>query len=85
MDIKNLKQQLHNAKKLASEIENQNRIFDDILQETVKGVDDTEKPVVESLIALSQRALNLAKKGEGDKAQQLIKDFKIKNGGQSNK
>ena len=82
MDWKKITSQMKDVEKMTSGIKEQSRIFENILQETVKGCDDSQKPIIEETIALTKRALALAKQGKRDEATQLIKDFKY--GGQSN-
>ena len=76
MDLNNLKQQMESAKKLVEETKTQSRIFEQILQETVKGVDESQKAKIAEVQLLAKKAINLAKQGKGEEAQSLIKTFK---------
>lgn len=82
MDISKLKKQLENAKKMASSINQQNTIFEQTLQEAVKGAKEEDKPEIERVRVLSIRAIALAKQGKSQEAQDLIKQFT--DGSQSN-
>lgn len=82
MDISKLKEQLENAKKLASSIKQQNTIFEATLQEAVKGAKEEDKPEIERVRVLSIKAMALAREGKSQEAQDLIKQFK--DGSQSN-
>ena len=64
------------SKKMTSGIKEQSCIFENILQDTVKRADESEKPAIEQTIALTKRALALAKQGKREEAEKLIKDFK---------
>jgi len=72
-------EQLNSLLKLAEESKNQMnlqiRIFDETMVEMVKGVPEEDKEQVEHFRALSQRAINLAKEGKSQEAQELIKNF----------
>lgn len=82
MDWNKITKQMEDVHKMTSGIKEQSRIFENILQDTVKRADESEKPIIEETIALTQRALALAKQGKRDEATELIKNFK--HGGQSN-
>lgn len=79
INTKTLKQQLENAKKLASQINVQNTIFEQTLQEAVKGAPEEDKRELEKVRVLSIKAISLAKKGKLEEAQDVIKQFQ--NGG----
>jgi len=83
MDLDQAKLQLENVQKLAKGIEKQNRIFDETLTQAVKGADKSDKPEIERIIALSKRAIGLAKQGKSEEAQELIRNFKP-NGSKNN-
>lgn len=71
--------QLNSLIKLAEESKNQMnihiRIFDETMSEMIKGVPEKDKGEIEKFKALSQRAINLAKEGKSEEAQELIKNF----------
>lgn len=79
INVETLKQQLENAKKLASQINVQNTIFEQTLQEAVKGAPEEDKQKLEKVRVLSIKAISLAKKGKLEEAQDVIKQFQ--NGG----
>lgn len=58
-------------------------IFEKSIQEVKKNVSDDEKIAIEKLQGLSQKAINLAKKGKSNEATELIKNFNY--GGKGNK
>ena len=71
----NLKQLQEMAKESSKKLNLELRIFDETMAEAIKGVPDSEKQIVEQVKGLSQRAINLAKNGKIEQAQQIIKDF----------
>lgn len=75
IDFKTLEQQARVSQKLVMEIKNQNRTFDNIIQEAVKGAPNEDKKKVEEFRLLSINAINLAKEGKIEEAQNLIKSF----------
>tara|TARA_R110000851_G_scaffold108617_1_gene230027 strand:- start:12184 stop:12423 length:240 start_codon:yes stop_codon:yes gene_type:complete len=76
MDINVLKQQAESAKKLFSEINNQNRIFGELIDDAMMGAKETEKPEINKIQMLTKKAINLAKQGKLDEAQTLIKNYR---------
>ena len=81
MDLKNIKAQLQLSKKAIQETKNQNRIFETILQEAIKGAPKEDKKEIQRLQNMSRKAINLAKQGKLEEAQTLIKSFS--DGGQN--
>lgn len=81
MDLKNIKAQLELSKKAIQETKNQNRIFETILQEAIKGAPKEDKKEIQRLQNMSRKAINLAKQGKLKEAQTLIKSFS--DGGQN--
>lgn len=81
MDLKNIKAQLQLSKKAIQETKNQNRIFETILQEAIKGAPKEDKKEIQRLQNMSRQAINLAKQGKLEEAQTLIKSFS--DGGQN--
>lgn len=81
MDLKNIKAQLELSKKAIQETKNQNRIFETILQEAIKGAPKEDKKEIQRLQNMSRQAINLAKQGKLEEAQTLIKSFS--DGGQN--
>lgn len=81
MDLKNIKAQLELSKKAIQETKNQNRIFETILQEAIKGAPKEDKKEIQRLQNMSRKAINLAKQGKLEEAQTLIKSFS--DGGQN--
>lgn len=75
MDYKGIKEQLALAEKSAREIKNQSRIFENTLQEAVKGAPIEAKSQIDQIRVLSAKAISLAKQGKMEESQQLIKDF----------
>lgn len=76
IDLNTIIEQGKLAQKAVVEIKNQNRIFESILQEAVKGAPNEDKKKVEEVRLLSLKAINLAKEGKIEEAQNLIKIFK---------
>ena len=63
---------------------NQNiAIFDKTLEESIELAPETDKAKLEEVKALSQRAFNLAKKGDAKEAQEILRRFQ--NGSKNNK
>lgn len=75
MDLKHIHAQLELSKKAVSEMNKQNRIFDNLLNEAVKGAPEKDKKTIESLRIKSMKAIRLAKEGKSEEAQQIIKDL----------
>lgn len=75
MELNALLEQAKLSQKAISEIQNQNRIFETILQEAVKGAPNEDKKKIEEVRQLSINAINLAKQGKIEEAQNLIKKF----------
>lgn len=71
----NLKQLMKLAEKSMEQINKEIRIFELTLDESIKNVDDNDKGEIESLKALSTKAINLAKMGKAEKAQEIIRNF----------
>lgn len=82
MELHQLKELLKSSEKAAMEIKNQNRIFGSTLQEAIKGAPIEDKDKIDQVRILSLKAIELAKQGKSEEAQQLIKEFN--NGGQGN-
>ncbi len=75
------------SRKAAAQLNQELRIFDQLMEETVKNVPDDQKPQVEEVKAFSVKAINLAKKGRVEEAQALTKELirQHQNGRKSNK
>ena len=71
----NIKELQELSRKAVSELNTQIRIFESSINQTLENVNEDEKSEVEKLKALSTKAINLAKMGKADQAQQLIKDY----------
>jgi len=82
MDLKNIKAQLELSKKALSEYKKQNTIFEQILQNAIKGAPEEDQGEIEKIRILTIKVTNLAKAGKLEEAQTLIKDYQ--NGGQGN-
>jgi hypothetical protein len=76
IDLKTIKAQSELSKKLFKEIENQNRIFEKTIESVMKGAPESDKPKINQIQMLSQKAINLAKQGKLEDAQNLIKNFR---------
>lgn len=63
------------ASKCTEQMNLQMAIFEKSLQEVKENVSDKEKGEIEKLQALSNKAINLAKKGKSDQASELIKNY----------
>jgi len=61
--------------KAMAEMKNQISIFDATLQEALKGAPQQDKSQIEELKALCNSAINLAKTGKADAAQELIRNY----------
>lgn len=75
IDLNTIKQQMETSKKLFSEINNQNRIFGELIDNAMKGAPDQDKPEISKLKLMATKAINLAKQGKSEEAQTLIKNF----------
>lgn len=83
MDLNDIIQQANISKEAIQQIKNQNRIFETILHEAVKGAPNEDKSKIEEVRMISKKVIDLAKQGKSEEAQQMIKDFQ--NGGKNNK
>lgn len=83
MGLDNIKKQIELGRKSIKELQNQNAIFDELLTETIEGVPEEQKNLVQEIKVLSQRAFALAKQGKTEEAQTLIKQ--MQNVGKSSK
>lgn len=83
---KNLKQ-LQDLSRMAVEsskqLDSQIGLINATISETLKNANESEKPEIENIMALTTKAINLAKQGKSDQAQELIKTFE--NGRKNNK
>lgn len=75
MDLSTIIKQAELSKQAVMEINQQNRIFEQILNDVVKGAPKEDQAKVDEIRLLSLKAINLAKQGKNDEAQKLIKDF----------
>ena len=75
MDFKNILSQVELSKNAVMEMKNQNRIFENLLQEVVKGVPEKDKKKVEEIRQKSVQAIRLAEEGKADEAQKIIQDL----------
>lgn len=82
MDLNDVIQQANISKEAIQQIKNQNRIFETILHEAVKGAPNEDKSKIEEVRMMSKKVIDLAKQGKSEEAQQMIKDFQ--NGGKNN-
>lgn len=71
----NLNSLLQLAEESRKQMNLQMSIFDGVLNEMVKEVPEKDKDKIEEFKALTQRAINLAKEGKTEEAQELIKNF----------
>ncbi len=71
-----LSQHAELSKKAVEEMKKQIRVYEQTMEATVKNAPDDQKKELESVRLMSIRALNLAKQGKSDEANQLIKDFR---------
>jgi hypothetical protein len=63
------------SQKSAQELTQQIRIFDEIMQKTVQQANEGDKQAVEELFGIAQQAINLAKTGKVDQANETIRNF----------
>lgn len=75
INIENIKRQCELAKSAVSEIKKQNRIFETLMHEAIKGAPEEHKKDIQRIQVLATKAINLAKQGKSEEAQNLIKDF----------
>jgi len=76
IDLNAIKQQGEAVQKLITEMNNQNRIFENTIDSAMKGAPESDKKAINKIKLLSKKAINLAKQGKMDEAQTLIKSFK---------
>lgn len=76
MDLSNIKSQLEIANNAILQIKEQNRIFDTLISKSIAQAPEKDKKTIEQISLMSKKAINLAKKGEINKANDLIKNFK---------
>lgn len=75
IDLNTIKRQAELSKKLFAELNNQNRIFENIIESAMKGAPEKDKPEINRIRMLTKKAIALAKEGKSEEAQQIIKDF----------
>ena len=71
----NINQMLELAKRSSIQLNQEIAIFDKILLDTIKNAPEDDKSDIERVKALATKAINLAKMGKAEEAQQVIKDF----------
>lgn len=76
MDFSHINELINNSQKALQEIQNQTRIFENVMQNVLENAPEGDKTKIQDVQLLMTKALNLAKQGKGDEAQQLIKNFK---------
>lgn len=72
----NLQQLMNLAQKSAQQINKEITIFDQWIKDVQKNVPDDQKSQVEEINALLIKAVNLAKMGKAEEAQELVKNYK---------
>lgn len=75
MNHENLKSQMELSYKAINEIKKQNRIFESVIDEAVKGAPEKDKKGVQEVQSLLKQVNNLSKNGELQKAHDLIIEF----------
>lgn len=75
IDLNSLKEQMEASKKMFNEINNQNRIFGELIDNAMKGAPDQDKSEISKIKLMAKKAINLAKQGKSEEAQTLIKNF----------
>lgn len=75
MDFEKILQHAKASEKLVQQVKTHTRDFEKMLEATVKGAPEGDKQKIEEIRVLSIKAIELAKQGKGDEAQQLIKNF----------
>lgn len=75
MGFKHIHQQLELSKKAVSEMNNGISIFENLMAEVVKGAPEQDKKTIEDVRIKANKAIQLAKQGKSDEAQQIIKDL----------
>lgn len=79
----NIQQLLNLSKQASSQINLQVQILDTTFSDLLKNLPQDEANEVDKLKALTQKAINLAKQGKAEEAQELIRNYQ--NGSKSNK
>lgn len=75
MNTVNLKKQIELGNKAAKELQNQNAIFESLLNEALKNVPDEQKKEVQKIQLLCKKSISLAKSGKSEEAKNLIKNY----------
>ena len=78
MDFKTIQSQLKLSQKAVQEMNVQNRIFENILSEAVKGAPESDKGTVNEIKLKANQAIQFAKQGKPEKAQKIIEELQIK-------
>ena len=72
----NLQDMIMLARKSAEQLNSEIVIFDKILDSTLKNAPEEDKRELEEVKALATKAVNLAKMGKAEEAQNIITQFK---------
>ena len=75
MDLKSIQKQMELSKQAVGEMNRQNRIFEHLLNETVKGAPEKDKKKIDEIRLKATQAIRLAKEGKADEAQKIILDL----------
>lgn len=76
MDLKNILEQAELGKKEIEQIKTQNRIFEALLDGTLKNAPESDKNKIQEVKNLSLNVINLAKEGKTTELNELINKFK---------
>lgn len=76
IDFENIEQQIDLSKKAVLEMKKQNRIFESVLEESIKNAPVEYKKDIEKAKIVYKKAIELAKKGKSEEAQKIINNFK---------
>lgn len=75
MDFKNINAQLKLSEKAIQEYKKQNRIFEQILSEAIKGAPEKDKSEIQKVKSFTEKVKGLVKEGKLEEAQTLIKNY----------
>jgi len=75
MDLKMILEQSELARNAINQMNEQNRIFENIIQQSLMGAPDGDKKKIDEVKTLMTKVTSLAKDGKIIEAQNLIKQF----------
>lgn len=75
MDINKIMEQVKAGERAIDEMNRQTKSFGDVMSAAVQGAPTKDQKEMEKLRVMAMKAINLAKEGKTDEANQLIKNF----------